>query len=175
MSWIKNQWQHLREQMLREKASPEFIARGWAIGMFYGWMIPFGFQLMLSIPTAFVLKGSKIGATLGTFVTNHFTIFAIYPVQCLVGNRVLSVFGVDVLPVKEIFSRLMEVGGMSMFSGAFWKALASLGSGILAPFFIGGFLFALLCVPLTYYGVLTYVRRHRSRKAAHDERTAHDA
>ena len=90
MSWIRRQWQRLREKILGEKASPEFIARGWAIGMFYGCAIPFGFQLILSIPTAILLKGSKIGATVATFVTNHFTIFIIYPVQCWVGNRLLG-------------------------------------------------------------------------------------
>ena len=77
MSWIRRQWQRLREKILGEKATPEFIARGWAIGMFYGCAIPFGFQLILSIPTAILLKGSKIGATIATFVTNHFTIFII--------------------------------------------------------------------------------------------------
>ena len=69
MSWIRRQWQRLREKILGEKATPEFIARGWAIGMFYGCAIPFGFQLILSIPTAILLKGSKIGATIATFVT----------------------------------------------------------------------------------------------------------
>ena len=46
MSWIKEKWRRLCEQILREKASPQFIARGWAIGMFYGCLIPFGFQLI---------------------------------------------------------------------------------------------------------------------------------
>ena len=57
-------------KIVREKASPEYIARGWAIGMFFGCLIPFGFQLICSIPAAFILKGSKIGATLGTLLTN---------------------------------------------------------------------------------------------------------
>ena len=175
MSWIKEKWRRLCEQILREKASPQFIARGWAIGMFYGWMIPFGFQLMLSIPTAFILKGSKIGATLGTLVTNHFTIFVIYPVQCWLGNKLLAACGFSVLPVNEIFSRLMAVGELSMLSGAFWQALGSLGSGILMPFFIGGFFFAAICTPLTYGSVLMYVRRHRKRKRMHDEGMSHDA
>ena len=64
-------------KIVREKASPEYIARGWAIGMFYGCLIPFGFQLICSIPTAFLLKGSKIGASVGTLITNHFSVFII--------------------------------------------------------------------------------------------------
>ena len=90
MSWIKDKWNSLLGQILREKAAPEFIAKGWAIGVFYGCTIPFGFQLVLSIPTALILKGSKIGASVGTFITNHFTIFIIYPVQCWIGNRLLG-------------------------------------------------------------------------------------
>ena len=57
MSWIKWKWLRLRARMMRERHPPEFIARGWAIGMFYGCTIPFGFQLILSIPTAILLKG----------------------------------------------------------------------------------------------------------------------
>ena len=47
--------------MVREKAPSSFIARGWAIGMFYGCTIPFGFQLILSVPTAVFMRGSKVG------------------------------------------------------------------------------------------------------------------
>ena len=63
MSWIRRQWQRLREKILGEKASPEFIARGWAIGMFYGCAIPFGFQLILSS------AGSAIGYLEAAFPT----------------------------------------------------------------------------------------------------------
>ena len=89
-NWFKRKLVWLYRKIVHEKASPEYIARGWAIGMFYGCLIPFGLQLAFSIPTSFILKGSKIGATLGTLITNHVTIFFIYPVQCLVGNRLIG-------------------------------------------------------------------------------------
>ena len=170
MSWIKWKWMRLRARMLREKQPPEFIARGWAIGMFYGCTIPFGFQLILSIPTAVILKGSKVGATVGTFITNHFTIFVIYPAQCWVGNMVLELFGCNVISVAKIVSELKRVGGLSMLSGEFWSALGQLGSGVMASFFIGGILLALVCTPLTYWGVLRSVQRRRAR----DERRRQD-
>ena len=80
---LKDRIKEFYKKIVGEDASPEFIARGWAIGMFYGCLIPFGLQLILSIPTAFFLKGSKVGATLGTFITNHFTVFVIYAVAPL--------------------------------------------------------------------------------------------
>ena len=76
--WLRRGWMRLYSKIVREKASPEYIARGWAIGMFYGCFAPMGTQLLLSIPTAFLLRGSKIGATLGTFLTNHFTVFILH-------------------------------------------------------------------------------------------------
>jgi len=163
MSWIKWKWLRLRARMTREKQPPSFIARGWAIGMFYGCTIPFGFQLILSIPTAILLKGSKVGATVGTFITNHFTIFFIYPAQCWAGNVVLKLFGRDVMSVAKIVAELKHVGTLSMLSGEFWSALGQLGGGVMASFFIGGALLALVCTPLTYWGVLRSVQRRRAR------------
>ncbi len=162
MSSFKWTWLRFRARMVRERKPPTFIARGWAIGMFYGCTIPFGFQLILSIPTAILLKGSKVGATLGTFVTNHFTIFVIYPAQCWAGNKVLEAFGCDVVSVSTIVDELMRIGSMSMLSGEFWSALGHLGGGVMASFFIGGGLLALVCVPLTYWGVLRSVQRRRT-------------
>ncbi|MCR5413450.1 MAG: DUF2062 domain-containing protein [Kiritimatiellae bacterium] len=157
-------WLRFRARMVRERQPPEFIARGWAIGMFYGCTIPFGFQLILSIPTAIALKGSKIGATVGTFITNHFTIFVIYPVQCWMGNLVLEAFGCDIVSVSHIVKELKRVGSLSPASGEFWSALGSLGGGVMASFFIGGAIFAAVMTPLTYFGVKRLVLRRRERR-----------
>ena len=165
MSWIRRQWQRLREKILREQATPEFIARGWAIGMFYGCAIPFGFQLILSIPTAIILKGSKIGATVGTFVTNHFSIFIIYPVQCWIGNRLLG----GNLSYGTISHALRDVVREQS-----WDSLVRIGEELVAAFFTGGVLFAVIFTPFTYFGVRALVRRHRARKAARLEQEGRD-
>ena len=153
--WIKKKWKWLYLKIVREKASPEYIARGWAIGMFYGCLIPFGFQLLCSIPTAFVLKGSKIGASLGTLLTNHFTIFLIYPLQCWVGNRII---GGD-LSYKACCDALKNVLEQQNY-----QSLAALGGELAAAFFIGGALLTLVMTPLTYYFVKILATRFKSRK-----------
>ena len=163
MSWIRRQWQRLREKILGEKASPEFIARGWAIGMFYGCAIPFGFQLILSIPTAILLKGSKIGATVATFVTNHFTIFIIYPVQCWIGNRLLG-GGFSYGAISHALRDVVKEQS--------WDSLARIGGDLVAAFFVGGLLFAVIFTPVTYFAVRTFVRRNRARKASKLEQEA---
>lgn len=139
-------------RIVHEKATPEYIARGWAIGMFYGCLIPFGLQLALSIPTAFLLKGSKVGATLGTLITNHFTIFIIYPAQCFIGGRLLGYSHAYADIERALASVVREQS---------FEALMAIGGELIAAFFLGGILLTALATPLTYFGVLVMVRRHR--------------
>ena len=149
---MKNFCHTMYERIVKEKASPEYIARGWAIGMFYGCLIPFGFQLICSIPTAFLLKGSKIGATFGTLLTNHFTIFIIYPLQCLIGNHLIG----GNLSYEAVNNAMQNVLKMQNYS-----ALMELGWHLLISFFIGGALLTLIMTPTTYFAVLKMVRSHR--------------
>ena len=154
-NYFKRKWIRLYAKIVKENATPEYIARGWAIGMFYGCLIPFGFQLLCSIPTAFLLKGSKIGATFGTLVTNHFTVFIIYPLQCHVG-LILMGKSRDFAELKTIMSDVIHKGS--------WDALLGIGTELVAAFFIGGALLTAIMTPLTYYAVKNAVVRYRSKK-----------
>ena len=140
---------------VREKGTPEYIARGWAIGMFVGFAVPFGLQLLISIPLSFLMKGSKLGATVGTLATNHFTIFVIYPFQCWLGSRLIGC----PLELKEIQMQLEEV-----FRNQDYETLFSLGRTLIASFFIGGFLLAFISTPVCYYLVKYLVIEYRRSK-----------
>ena len=139
----------LKGKMLRERLPPEDIAAGWALGMFIGCAIPFGFQLVVSVPLALVLRVSKAGATLGTFITNPLTIFVIYPVQTFVANRLF--FGGTL--------SLERLRGVEWT----WESVSSLGAETIASFFVGGLVNAIVLAPLTYFAVLRIVRAHRAR------------
>ena len=155
MSTIRRWWIRLYAKMVSEKATPEYIARGWAIGMFYGCMIPFGFQLILSIPTSFWLKGSKVGATFGTLITNHFTILVIYPVQCYVGNKIIGgSLGFD--DVKKAMSVLVK--------NQDYSTLLGMSGDLIVSFFAGGALLTAVMTPLTYFAVKAMVTARQNRK-----------
>ena len=154
LEWIKKRIVRLYLKIVREKASPEYIARGWAIGMCCGCLIPFGLQLVFSLPAAFILKGSKIGASLGTLITNHFTIFIIYPCQCFVGAKILG----HPLTYDEITAALKGVLKEESI-----ESLMALGRELLASFFVGGFLLTIVMTPLTYFAVKKMVTGHRRR------------
>jgi len=153
--WVKYKLIGVYSKIVREKATPEYIAKGWAIGMFYGCLIPFGLQLALSIPTAFIMKGSKIGAVLGTFLTNQITIFFIYPAQCFVGNKII---GGD-LSYKAVEEALKDVLKNQDFS-----TLWNLGGELVAAFFIGGALLTAVMTPLTYVFVKKLVIKYHQQK-----------
>ena len=150
-------WLKIYTKMVGENASVEYIARGWAIGMFYGCFIPFGFQLVLSVPTSFWLKGSKVGAVLGTLITNPFTIFIIYPVQCYVGNKLIG----GSLSYAEVSKAMADVVHKQDYSTLFGLSL-----DLILSFFAGGTLLTVVMTPLTYFAVKYLVTARRKRKAA---------
>ncbi len=141
-------WRVLRRKIIRDPLPVEAVAGGWALGMFVGCSIPFGFQLIVSIPLAMMLRLSKIGASVGTLITNPVTIFIIYPVQTWVMNWLLFDGSLS-------FERLMEMEWT-------WESVRRLGADAMMSFFIGGIVLALILSPITYFIVKRIVNRHRS-------------
>ena len=159
--WMRRKLIWLYAKIVKEKASPEYIARGWAIGMFYGCLIPFGFQLLCSIPTAFILKGSKIGATIGTLITNHFSVFIIYPVQCYVGLLLMGKTR-SMAELKEIMTGVIHASS--------YEALLSIGTELVAAFFIGGAILTAVMTPVTYFFVKSLVVKYRAKRIKQAEK-----
>lgn len=118
--------------------------------MFVGCAIPFGLQLLISVPLALLLRVSKIGATVGTLITNPVTIFFIYPAQTWFVNKFL--FGGSLS-----FDRLMEIEWT-------WETVRKLGAEFVASFFLGGLLLALVLTPITYFFVRHVVIKYRQRR-----------
>ena len=149
MRSLRSYWHDLRARMVKDPLPPEDVAAGWALGMFIGCAVPFGLQLVISVPLAMMMRVSKIGATLGTLITNPVTIFIIYPVQTWVMNKLI--FGGSLS-----FSRLMETEWT-------WRAVRHLGAEAMVSFFLGGFALAIVLTPLTYFFVRRLVVAYREK------------
>jgi uncharacterized protein (DUF2062 family) len=143
--WLRG----LRDKMVADPLPPDRVAAGWALGMFIGCAVPFGMQLVISVPLALMMRVSKVGATFGTLITNPVTIFIIYPVQTYVVNKLF--FGGSLT-----LSNLMEVEWN-------WSSVRSLGAEAMASFFLGGFILAAILTPVTYFAVRKIVTLRRGK------------
>ncbi len=150
MKSLKAYCRELREKVVHDPLPPEDVAAGWALGMFVGCAIPFGLQLVVSVPLALMMRVSKVGATVGTLITNPVTIFFIYPAQTWLVNRLLFDGSLS-------FSRLVEVEWT-------WESVRKLGAEAMASFFLGGFFLAIVLTPITYCVVKRLVIRYRAFK-----------
>lgn len=146
-------WKDLQSRMLKDPLPPEDVAAGWALGVFIGCAIPFGFQLIIAVPLAMMMRVSKLGATLGTFITNPVTIFITYPFQTWLAN-------------KLFFAGSLSFDSLCNTEWT-WAAVQKLGAEAMASFFLGGFLNAVVLTPVAYFLVRSFVRSHRRRR---DER-----
>lgn len=142
-------------KFIRQSGEPEYIARGAALGLFIGMLVPFGFQIAAVIPLAIWFKAAKIPSIVFTFVTNHFTIWIIYPIQCYVGSWLIF----RPLDYDQIVESLENVIEKQSF-----QELFNLGWTVVASFFAGGLLFALMLSIPGYFIALKMIILYRLRK-----------
>ena len=155
MRWIKAKISDLYRKIVKEQKPAGFIARGWALGVFVGSVVPFGFQIYISLPLSFLLRCSKIGALTGTLITNPVTIIFIYPAQCWVGSRIIG----RALSWDAVTRAMNDV-----LANQDWATLMKLSSDLIASFFVGGFLLAAIATPIAYFAVLSMVCAYRRSK-----------
>jgi uncharacterized protein (DUF2062 family) len=157
-------------KIVRTPGTPEFVARGWAVGVAVGCIVPVFCQIIVAIPLSFLFRCSKIGAIAGTFVTTPPTAIFIYPVLIWVGNKVING---DLS--SESAGQLVEIfNNGSLTFAQKWQAFADLGGDLVAAFFAGGALWAAIMVPLTYFGVkklvVSYRKLREARRTKQDQR-----
>ncbi|MFO7028694.1 DUF2062 domain-containing protein [Limnospira fusiformis CCALA 023] len=112
-------WRWLRLVYLRLislRGQPEYLARGLAAGVFAGFFPFFGFQAIIGVAVAVILRGHKLLAVAGTWVSNPLTYVPLFFFNFQVGMWLLGINqfslmidDVDLQSVKD-FSELVETG-----------------------------------------------------------------
>lgn len=135
---IKAAWHRLHET----EREPHAIARGFAVGLFLGMLPVLGLQTVLALVLAFLIRGSKVAALLGTLLTNPVTFGPILWADYITGNYFLggapdpqhavviektaeTVEKVDDLPVTKAPAHSL-------------KTLVGMGWNFVAPVLLGG-------------------------------------
>jgi len=129
--------------------SPEKIAKGFALGTFIG-MTPFvGFQALISVFIARLLKWNRMAAGLAAFQTNVFTGAFVFAVNYSIGATLLG--------VGELEFQANSSGWFDL------KTMFGSGSSVLYAFLLGGFVTGLPSAIIAYWCVLLFVRRRQFR------------
>ncbi|MEW6662934.1 MAG: DUF2062 domain-containing protein [Bacillota bacterium] len=69
---------------------PKKIAKGAAIGVFWGVLPTFGFAILFAIPTALLLKANKLSSISATFISNPLTTPLFYSLSFSLGTLLHS-------------------------------------------------------------------------------------
>jgi uncharacterized protein (DUF2062 family) len=144
--------------LVRQSGSPYSIATAVAIGVFTGFVIPIGGQVVVALVLAFMLRANKLTAIAATMITNPYTVPFIYPAQCYFGSILMG----DPLDLQKI-----DLVFKNLFTNPDWETFLATGQEFLVPFFIGGFVLGVVSAFLGYfaaYGLIDHYRTRRKRK-----------
>jgi uncharacterized protein len=87
-TWIRN--------LAKVRDTPEALARGLAVGFFFGVSFFWGLQIALAVLFSYLLRGNKVVAAAMTAISNPLTTLPLYTLCYLVGHLLIG--GEDSLP-----------------------------------------------------------------------------
>lgn len=150
--FITKMWRAVRLgylKMIREPLPPHNIAIGLAVGVFAGFLPIIPLQTVVAILFAWPVRGSKIAAALGTWVSNPLNWIPFYMMLYYVGKAVSP------FTVPPFNPALLEL-----------KVMIQQGWQWLAGMFVGGVVLGIPASIISYVVCLRAVKAYRARKAA---------
>jgi uncharacterized protein (DUF2062 family) len=152
--WLAPVAHHLEDDRLwhLERGS---VARGVAIGLFYGFMLPFA-QFLFAVVTAIWLRGHVAIAAASTLVTNPLTFPPIYWLAYRIGGAVLGEPPDDEAATGVGARAEAELANQGWLAGT-WDTVQAAG----APLLVGLALLAVAASALGYALVWLLWRQHK--------------
>lgn len=145
----KNPWQrrlrYFYIRFIRLRGHPREIARGLAAGVFAGSFPLFGIQTILGIAIAAGIRGNKLMAAAGTWISNPFTYVPIYAFNYQLGRWILQQ-----PPQPNLFT-----------SEQSFQHMMDLGLDITIALFLGSTIVGVILGSVSYYVGLTMTKRVR--------------
>ena len=139
--------QYFYLRFLRLRGSPQELARGLASGVFAGSFPLFGFQTLIGIAIATLLRGNKILAAAGTWVSNPFTYLPLFAFNYQIGRWLL---GSSANPRFDSLDSL--------------KGWADMGIDVSSRLMLGSSIVGLIGSLLCYYGSVPVIHHLQKRR-----------
>lgn len=132
-------------KIILKPKSPHKVSLGLAIGIFVGLTPTWPLQTFIALAFAFILRGNKIIAALGVWISNPLTIPVMYPF--------LYYVGVYISPFPNSGSMPVDWG---------LQDLIMAGSNVALTALIGGLCLSVIFAPITYIVAYFYMKRLQS-------------
>ncbi|MBD2260460.1 DUF2062 domain-containing protein [Pseudanabaena sp. FACHB-2040] len=137
-------------RLLRLQGNPQEMARGLASGVFAGCFPLFGLQTIIGIAIATVLRGNRILAAAGTWISNPLTYVPLFAFNYQVGHRALG-----------------GGPGVAFTDLGTLRAWMEMGTEVTSRLMLGSTIVGLLTSLFSYYlGSVLLRRLHERRKRA---------
>jgi len=143
--WLHSVYLHI----VRMRGKPEYLARGLAAGVFAGCFPFFGLQILLSVAIAILIRGQKLLAAAGTWVSNPFTYIPIFLFNYHVGQWLL---GREELSINQ--DSLLA-----------WDTIVELGAEFALTLLLGCLVVGIVSAITTYFVSARLIRRWRKQQA----------
>ncbi len=142
-------FRYLYLRIVRVRTDPHSTALGLALGVFVGCLPIIPFQFVTVLPLAFLLRGNRMTALLGTLVSNPFTVPIFYFFLYEVGKAVVP-GRVPRLDMQQLaFSELLQKGG-----------------DLVTVMLVGGVIVGIPAGILTYFVSLRCIRAYQKKREA---------
>ena len=138
------QWKKKIKKLLKSEKEPDKVAKGFALGVFIGFLPIYGFQMLLAVLVAGITRVSKIPAIIGTHVTNPWTAIPVLIIDYYIGCLVLGIR--PKVPQVELTK----------------TSLFALGRVFLLPTFVGGIILGTIFSVLSYLGIRRFIEKEIS-------------
>jgi uncharacterized protein (DUF2062 family) len=149
-------------KLVKQSGSPDFIARGVALGFFTGLLIPFGGQMIIAIILSFIFKASKIPALACTWITNPWSIPFIYPFQCWLGAKLMGKI-LSFEKINQNFQNFLHECAHGTFKSTL-DSFFNMGADIFIPFFVGGAFLGIIFGVSSYFASYGMIISYHNKK-----------
>jgi uncharacterized protein (DUF2062 family) len=160
----KGIWGRCKAHILHPELSPEQVAWSFAIGLSMAWNPFLGTHTWLILLICFFARQlHRPLIFLACFINNPWTLVPMATASALLGNVVLG-RGVH-LDLSHV--HWASIGWSSFSTREGFQAMLHMMRPIITPYLLGGFLFALLSLPVGYWSMLKLTLYLRSRHPHH--------
>ncbi|NET52369.1 MAG: DUF2062 domain-containing protein, partial [Merismopedia sp. SIO2A8] len=145
-SW-RRRGRYIYLRLIRQRGSSGSIARGLAAGVFAGCFPLLGLQTIIGVAIAALIRGNKLMAAAGTWISNPLTYIPIFVFNFRVGQSLLGLLGVDIQ-----FADLDALGAiLTASNGHTVSTILALGGGVFATLLVGCFIVGLIGATMAYF------------------------